>query len=574
MYKTSIKKIFQILNKKDKKNFVLALFLLINKSILEVLSIGLLIPILNFLVNEDSKNIIYKYVTFLKEYNNNELIIFFVLVFLAIYLVKTLFILFYNRWNARFINTLNINIIQKLLEKYLQKNYNFFLEINSATLLRNLTVETSIFSSGIIGQLILAITHLFFIISVCIFLIFYNFYSFYVIIILSILSFLVIKLSNEKFRKWGEVRQKENAYFIKRLNEVIGSIKEIILYKKKQFFLNEVYKHNKNFADANIYRDVSLSFIGPIIEFLGIFVFFSFLIILVLFSSTGMGQLIVLFGVFAFASIKLLPAVIGLVRAMQTIKFNLPSIKVLEDLIDDKIEKKQLVQKELKNKLNIEQIKFKNVNFQYPAQSKYTLTKVNFEIKKGDRVGLIGETGSGKTTLLNLIASLIKPKDGSIEINNSNYETAIQNFILDIGYVSQSVYLADESVFYNISLKNSFSDEDKKRMLEILDSLNLRYVNNERIDNILSIGEKGSRLSGGQVQRIGIARAVFRDPSILILDEATNALDKANEEKVLDFIFKKFIDKIVVLCTHKKELLKYCNKVIEVKEDSLEIRNN
>ena len=73
---------------------------------------------------------------------------------------------------------------------------------------------------------------------------------------------------------------------------------------------------------------------------------------------------------------------------------------------------------------------------------------------------------------------------------------------------------------------------------------------------------------------MGIARAVFRDPSILILDEATNALDKANEEKVLDFIFKKFINKIVVLCTHKKELLKYCNKVIEVKEDSLEIRKN
>ncbi len=574
MYKTSIKKIFQILNKKDKKNFVLVLFLLINKSILEVLSIGLLIPILNFLVNEESKNILYKYATFLKEYNDNELISFFVIVFLAIYLIKTLFILFYARWHAKFINILNINIIQKLLEKYLQKNYNFFLETNSATLLRNLTVETSIFSSGIVGQLIIVITHLFFISSVCIFLIFYNFYSLYVIIILSILSFLVIKFSNEKFRKWGDIRQKENASFIKRLNEVIGSIKEIILYRKKNFFINEVYKHNKNFAGANIFRDVSLSFIGPIIEFLGIFIFFSFLIFLIIFSSTDMGQLVVLFGVLAFASIKLLPAVIGLVRAIQTIKFNLPAIKVLEELIDDKIEKKQLVQKELKNKLNIEQIKFKNVNFQYPAQSKYTLNKVNFEIKKGDRVGLIGETGSGKTTLLNLIASLIKPKDGSIEINNSNYETAIQNFILDIGYVSQSVYLADESVFYNISLNNSFSDEDKKRMLEILDSLNLRYVNNERIDNILSIGEKGSRLSGGQVQRIGIARAVFRDPSILILDEATNALDKANEEKVLDFIFKKFINKIVLLCTHKKELLKYCNKVIEVKEDSLEIRNN
>ncbi len=575
MYRLYFKKIFEILTNKDKKNFILALFLLINKSLLEVLSIGLLIPILNFLVNEESKNILYKKLPFLSGYNNNELITFFVAIFLVIYFLKTLFFLFYNRWNARFINNLNVNIVQRLLEKYLHKNYNFFLEINSATLLRNLTAETSLFSSGIVGQVILAITHTVFIISICIFLIIYNFYSLYVILILLFLSYLVIKFSNEKFKKWGDIRQKENAYFIKKLNEVIGSIKEIILYQKKQFFLNEVYKHSKNFSDANIYRDTSLSIIAPVIEFLGIFIFFSFFIFLVLFSSIGMGKIIVLFGVFAFASIKLLPAVIGLVRAIQTIKFNLPAIKVLEELSNKKItEKKEIFEKVPSEIFNIEEIKFNDVNFKYNSQNKTVLNNVNFEIKKGDRIGLIGETGSGKTTLLNLISTLIHPDSGSIEINGKNNELLIQNLRSSIGYVSQSVYLADNTVFFNISLSNNFNENDRRKMIKILDSLNLRILNDQPIEDILSIGERGSKLSGGQAQRIGIARAIFRDPEILILDESTSALDLENEKVVLNYLFNELKNKIIIFCTHKKDILKFCNKVLEVSNGNVFIRGN
>ena len=219
-------------------------------------------------------------------------------------------------------------------------------------------------------------------------------------------------------------------------------------------------------------------------------------------------------------------------------------------------------------------MKFENVDFSYKSKKFNILNNVNFEINKGDKVAIIGETGSGKTTLLNLIYSLIFPNKGNITVNNIKEKNLYTNIRKNIGYVSQSVYLLDNSIFYNIALTDDLNEKQKEEILSILKSMNLDQIDNELSKDIISIGEKGSKLSGGQIQRLGIARAVFRDPSILILDEATNALDKANEEKVLDFIFKKFINKIVVLCTHKKELLKYCNKVIEVKEDSLEIRKN
>lgn len=571
MLKNRLKLIFKILERKDKKKFFVAIFLLINKSILEILSISLIIPILNFLVNDNYKSQVYLYLGFLKKYNEKELIVLFIIFFLIIYFVKTLFILFYNKWNSKFINYLNINNIQRLLEKYLEKNYAFFLNTNSASLIRNLTSETSIFASGIVGHFILAITHLVFILSVCAFLIFYNFYSFYVILILLLLSFLIIKISNKKFQKWGDIRQRENAAFLKRLNEVFGSIKEIILYRKKNFFLSEVYKHNKKFGDANIYRDISLAIISPIIEFLGIFVFFNFLIFLILFSSIDIAQLMVLFGVLAFSAIKLLPAVIGFVRSVQSIRFNLPAIKILEELIEKKSSEYKANPIE-KKEINIEKLKLSDVSFYYSSQNKNLLSKINLEIKSGDKIGIIGETGSGKTTLLNLISGLIQPKSGVIEINNLNYKNMEKSINFSVGYVSQAVYLADESVFYNVSLANNLKDLDKSKILEILEKLNLKYLNDIPIETIESIGEKGSRLSGGQVQRIGIARALFRNPSMLILDEATNALDKNTEDQVLNCIFKEFTDKIVIICTHKKELLKYCNKIIEVRENSVNIK--
>ena len=107
-----------------------------------------------------------------------------------------------------------------------------------------------------------------------------------------------------------------------------------------------------------------------------------------------------------------------------------------------------------------------------------------------------------------------------------------------------------------------------------MQSLNLSSINNKPIDIFNTIGERGSKLSGGQIQRIGIARALFRDPSILILDEATNALDNNTEKQILDYLFKKFEDKIIVLCTHKKELLKYCNRILEVKNNTIIFKTN
>ena len=185
--KNIIKKTLEILTKKDKINFTIAIFFLTIKSILEVLGIGLIIPILNFTANQNKNNFIYDYFPSLEKMSNHEFIFLLVFIFIFIYLIKSLFIIFYYSWSARFVNSLSVSLTMRVLKKYLNKNYIFFLENNPSFLIRNICSETSLFGMGFIGNLINILTQAVFIISICLFLIVYNTYSLYVILFLLLL---------------------------------------------------------------------------------------------------------------------------------------------------------------------------------------------------------------------------------------------------------------------------------------------------------------------------------------------------------------------------------------------------
>ena len=569
--KQLIKKISEVLNKKDKKNVSKSVVFLLIKSVLDVLGIGLIIPILHFATTQNEKSFLSEYIPFLNTLNNKEAIVFFVLIFIFVYLIKTAFILFYNSWQAKFLNNLSANLARRVLEKYLRNDYIFFLENNSAYIIRNISAEVGVFAMALVGSLISALTQIVFIISICSFLIIFNFYSLYVILILTILSGLIIFINNKKFKYWGAIRHQTSASFLKKLNEVIGSIKEVILYNKRKLSIDEVHTESLKLAKANKYRDATLAYAGPIIELVGIVIFFIFFLMTTIYSSLNLSEVIVFFGVFAFASIKLLPAVIGLVKSVQNIKFNIPTCNTIHEILNKHDNFNENLDSSQKEKFNLKSLNFENVSFTYRSQKEPTLNNLTFDLNQNDKIAIIGETGSGKTTLINLISSLIMPTSGKIKINNINELNFAKNIRNHIGYVSQSVYLSDESILFNIALANNVTEEERKKIILILEALNMHFINNQKIDEYSALGERGSKLSGGQIQRIGIARALYRNPDILILDEATNALDQPTEKKILDYLFKRLEGKIIILCTHKKELLKYCNKIIEVKNNKINL---
>ena len=183
-------------------------------------------------------------------------------------------------------------------------------------------------------------------------------------------------------------------------------------------------------------------------------------------------------------------------------------------------------------------------------------------VKKGDFVGIIGETGSGKSTLINLLIGLLKPSEGKIEVDDLNINSNLPEWYKKIGYVPQSVYLTDDTIRKNIAFGLREDNIDDALIKVAVEKASLNKFLNELSNGLETIvGEKGIRLSGGQQQRIGIARALYRDPEILILDEATSSLDQLTEKKIMESIQFLKRKKTLIIITHRLATVKSCDKI-------------
>ena len=218
-----------------------------------------------------------------------------------------------------------------------------------------------------------------------------------------------------------------------------------------------------------------------------------------------------------------------------------------------------------------EKISVKNLSFRYSGENHLVLNKVNFVIKKGERIGIIGETGSGKSTLTDLLLGLLKPTNGSIFIDDVELNTSINSQNLSswkkiLAHVPQSIYLADRNIFENIAFGVQTDQIDINKIYyaakqaQIHDFI-LRLPNGYNT----FVGERGVKLSGGQRQRIGIARAIYKGAKVLFFDEATSALDDKTEKEVMDAIYSLNKDLTIILIAHRLNTVSKCDQIIEIK---------
>ena len=263
--------------------------------------------------------------------------------------------------------------------------------------------------------------------------------------------------------------------------------------------------------------------------------------------------------------IRIAPSCFRIITSNQQIKFNKASIdNISKDLKYGISIKNYPNLNKTKNLINFnKEIKFKNVNFSY-NKGKKILKNLNLNIKKGEFIGVYGSSGSGKSTFLNILAGLFKPNTGKIISDNNDIFQNIKSWRKNIGYVPQKVYLLDENIVKNVSLEFKKYLNDKDKFKEAIDIAGLKKVsNNLKLRQKDSIGEKGDKISGGQAQRVGIARAIYNKPEILIFDEATSSLDKHIEKKIINSIYKLRGKKTVIIVSHKLELLKNCDKIFK-----------
>ena len=203
------------------------------------------------------------------------------------------------------------------------------------------------------------------------------------------------------------------------------------------------------------------------------------------------------------------------------------------------------------------------MSFSY--NNKEVIKNLNFEIKKKENIGIIGRNGSGKSTLLSLICGLLIPTKGTIKIDELDVGKNFDEYIKLIGYIPQNIHLIDDTIEKNISLGADIFKDKKEKLMSV--------IKKAQIEELIStlpkgmdtfIGEHGSNLSGGEKQKIGIARALYRDPEILIFDEVTSAMDLESEKKFVEEINKEYSDKTTIIVSHRLSALKYCKKIFNM----------
>ncbi len=565
-----LKKILYPLQSYDIKKLSFILILTVVSAFFELLGIGLIIPILNIFVGNDFLQYI-KYFDFLKNLNKEQILNIFLFSLVIIYFLKFFILRQLIYMQNDFSHRLFTNISKKMFKKYLFSDFSLHLKKNSAELIRNIQSEANLFSFGVIFPIVRLLSEILIFISICTVLIIYEWQaSIITIFLMSFIGIVLLRLTNEKLKKWGKKRQHHSALVLKQLQQSFSSIREIILNKLEYVFLNKYDYHNLENAYAGKQKDTITQLPRLIMELIGVSVFL-ILIIFLLNIGKEISEIFIIIGVFFFASTRLLPSISKIAQSIQSIKFNSAVIDlVFNELINIDEIKNYYDEKITDNGFTIEKIKFDNVNFSYPRNDKKVFNDINIEIHKNEKIGIIGKTGSGKSTLVNLLCGLLIPQNGKIILNSKNLDSQKYSWQNMIGYVPQHVSIIDESILFNICLKDDLSKIDLKKIDEILKIVDLYDYIYSLPKNLNELaGESGKNLSGGQCQRLGIARALYKNPSILLLDEATSSLDEITESKILKNIFGIMKDKIVIFSTHRKNVLKYCNKTYEIKEKKI-----
>ena len=558
-----LKKTYEILPKEFRFKAILIFLTSILAAILDVLSIALILPLVTILINPDDLGFLNKYFNFddlISLLDKGDFIIVGVSIFFLLIFLKVVAIILLNIYKANFYYKVKIKMTSLLYQKYLNADYLFHIYNNSSLLITNLNSEIGLFAKKVLAvfsDIFLDIILFLFLLTILL-----NIRVYETLIALCtfiIFIFLYYNIIKKRLDYWGKERQKTDRLKIKYLQQSLLGIKDVKLYLKEAFFENillNIVKKRENITKKIVY-------ISPLPRYLLEIGTVFFILIFTVFFTKNNDNFSLLLPEFAlyFASfLRMLPIAIKLINNLQTLKLGFPIVRNLH--VELKKEPKlntitNINQEEISFKKSI---KFQNVSFKYPNKSELILENVNLEFGRGKIIGIMGLTGSGKTTFLNLLTTLISPTSGHIFCDDINISQENRNWKKKISYVTQKTFLTDDTIKNNII----FGDETEYNKSKFEEAIKFSNLDNfiKNLPNGINtiVGENGTQMSGGQIQRISIARALYNSPEILVFDEATNSLDEDTEKNIVNEIFALKDRCTIFLITHNRKLTANCDE--------------
>lgn len=565
---STLKKIDLIITKRQRKGLMLLSILLTLGMALEILGLASLMPALSIITDPGlvfENNIFNDLYLFVNATSYNKFVVLVLSLVTLMYFLKTIFLVFLSYKQNSFLTNLTANISIKLFNRYILAPFSFHIDSSSSKLLKNIQVELNFFSTYCTALLTL-IVEFFLSISVIFFMIYIEpFGAIFIGVIFGCLSFLFFQFTKTNIMRLGEQRE----VLDKNISEIsfnsFGAIKEIKVFRKENFFLDKFNKMNYSKAIVNS-KYLTLNQIPRFfLEFVAVFGLVTLIIFMIYFKN-DVSTLFASIAVFVAGTFRLIPSLNRIVASLQTLKFYQSSIDVIYTEIKNKTV--NVTNEKSLNLLFENEIEFKNVKFSF--DERLIFDNLNLTIHKGQSIGLIGESGIGKSTLINLLIGLLKPEEGRVIVDGENIKNNSSSWLEKIGYIPQNIYLTDGSIKDNIAFGLHEDEVDIIRLDKAMKGAEIYDFVYSLSDNYNAmIGENGVKLSGGQRQRIGIARALYKNPEILILDEATASLDKKTELNVMNSIINLKGSITLLIIAHNLNTLSSCDFIYSIKDGKL-----
>jgi len=559
---------FSLVHKDKKKDFAFVIVHLVFQSLLEMFGISLVVPILMIIL--DPEKIQSSFLNILN-LERKQLIFLTCSIILLFFLLKSIYLYFVNKKTFDFAFHIEFSLKDIIFSNYIRMEYENSLYLKTSKLINDLNINIRLLNQNFITPLLMIVSEGLILLSVLLFLLWYSPVGFIILFVFSLFAITFFNFFLGGVIKTLGKKKEEAEYAVTQIvQNGIGSLKIARLYNLQEKLINKF--NFSSYQSAKVFANFLALSLQPryLLELFG---FFAILFLIFYFKITGTNtfELISTIGLFAAAGFKFIPSINRIVNAMQQIKFSnsiIESIQIIREGINKDLNKK-IENVEQINFVEFEKIEFKNIYFKFKNTDTFILKNLEFVIKKNETLGIMGISGVGKTTFLDIFTGLLKPTSGKISINDK--EIILNNLYWRniLAYVPQNTYLFNgtllENIIFNVDLKNIDLEFVYKIIkLTKLDSL----VEANSLGIYMLVGEKGSQLSGGQIQRIGFARALYRNPKVLILDEPTSSLDNETENLIINSINNlKNTTKLIV--SHKQTTLKHCTRILTLKNGYL-----
>ena len=545
---------FLELSKFYKKRLYFLFFIMILSIFFDVLSIGSIFPLLGFIVteNENYLNIFEfsKSGSFLFEQNNlylTAITIIFILFFL-----KNLFLLFFTKINSNFLAYLTIYHQEKILFNILRKKYDFFVKKNSAFFIREFNSEIKLITSGFIQPILDISLNVLTLFGFLILLSFVDLNLTIISIILGSIFFLIFIFSlKKKFKFLGSQRRDQNLKIINYIKQLFEGIRELKIYKKENAFISDLKKSWYRLANISVKKNILTVLPRIVFEILLVGS-----ILAVFYNIENPQHLIPKLSIFVLIMLRIIPNVNMLIKSVQKINYSEAALNNLVNYFAKEVVKDEKVIN-FKNKIEL-----KDVFFSYDNK-KNILKNLNISIPKNSCIGIKGSNGSGKSTFVDIISGLLRPTTGKILIDEINYESLDNtNWVSKFGYVQQKLFFFEETLEFNITLEKNKKNINYDKLLNIIKQIKLdEFLNQRKLTLNDTLSESAINISGGQAQRIGIARALYNSDDFLIFDEAFNNLDKHSINNLTEIIDGLKNNYTILVISHIDEPLELCDQI-------------